>query len=80
MKIKIKRFGKKNVLIPCSDLIILFLCTSPVAIGNITAQVHDVDIFTAHWAQFTFWQPKKAIFIRLSPLQSLFFDKKKLMI
>jgi hypothetical protein len=75
-KIKIKRFGKKKKLTPCSDLIILFLCISPVVIENITAQVHDVDIFTAHWAQFTFWQPKKAIFIRLPAATITFFRQK----
>jgi hypothetical protein len=58
MKIKIKRFGKK-ILTPCSDLTVLFLCTSLVVIEDITAQVEaqvqDIDISTAHWAQFTFW-------------------------
>jgi hypothetical protein len=77
---KNKTFRQKKILTPCSDLIILFLCTSPVAIENITAQVHDVYIFTAHWAQFTFWQPKKAIFIRLLPASITFFRQKKLMI
>jgi hypothetical protein len=43
-------------------LTILFLCTSPVAIENITAQVQDVDISTAYWTQFTFWQPRKTAF------------------
>jgi hypothetical protein len=56
-KIKIKRFGKKKLLTPCSELIILFLCTSPVAFDIIMAQVQDVD--TAHWAQFIFRQPRK---------------------
>jgi hypothetical protein len=77
-KIKIKRFGKKKLLTLCSDLIILFLCTSPVAIENISAQVHDVDIFTALWAQFTFWQPKKAFFIRLPPAKIIFFRQKNM--
>jgi hypothetical protein len=45
--------------------------------------VHDVDIFTAHWAQFSFWQPKKqflSIFIRLPPATITFFRQKNLMI
>jgi hypothetical protein len=60
-------------------LIILFLCTSPVVIENITAQVQDVDvdIYTAHWAQFTFWQPRKGAFYKAATHYNYFFSTKK---
>jgi hypothetical protein len=78
-KIKIKRFGKKNnYLTPCSDLIILFFYVSPVAIENITAQVQDVDISTAHWAQFTLWQPRKSAFYKATTRNNYFFFYKKI--
>jgi hypothetical protein len=52
MKIKIKRFGKKKST-PSLNLTILFLCASPVAIENITAQVQDVDISTVQYIGFS---------------------------
>jgi hypothetical protein len=58
-------------------LIILFLCTSPVAIENITAQVQDGNISTAHWAQFTFWQPRKSAFYKAAARYNYFFSTKK---
>jgi hypothetical protein len=83
-----KRFGKKNYqpLVRISLLIIinpLFGFDYPISFyiaRSHQAQVQDVDIFTAHWALFTFWQPKKAIFIRLPPATITFFRQKNLMI
>jgi hypothetical protein len=48
-----------------------------VAIENITAQVQDVDISTAHWAQFTFWQPRKSAFYKAATHYNFFFLTKK---
>jgi hypothetical protein len=39
-------------------------------------QVQDVDISTAHWAQFTFRKPRKSAFIRPLPA-TIFFSTKK---
>jgi hypothetical protein len=57
----------------------LFLanCTSPVAIENITAQVQDVDFSTAHWAKFTFWQPRKSFFYKAATRYNYFFFRQK---
>jgi hypothetical protein len=75
-----KTFRQKKLVTPCSDLIILFLCASPVAIENITAQVQDVDISTAHWAQFTFRQPRYSAFYKTATCSITFFLQKNLMI
>jgi hypothetical protein len=50
-------------------LIFLFLCTSPVAIENITAQVQDVNI--------SFWQPRKSAFYKAATSYNNFFSTKK---
>jgi hypothetical protein len=47
-----------------------------VAIENITAQVYDVDISTAHWAQFTFRQPRKNAFYKAATRYNYFFRQK----
>jgi hypothetical protein len=59
---------KINFKLPCSrsDLIILFFSKSPVAIENITS--------TAHWAQFTFWQPRKSAFHKAATRYNYFFS------
>jgi hypothetical protein len=49
-----------------------------VAIENITAQVQDVDISTAHWAQFTFGQPRKSAFYKAATRYNYFFFDKKI--
>jgi hypothetical protein len=62
-------------------MIILFLCASPIAIENITAQVQDVDISTAHIGLSSlFGNPGKALFIRPLPATITFFRQKNLMI
>jgi hypothetical protein len=75
MKIKIKRFGKKKINPLFEFDYPIYLLIAPIE--NITAQVQDVEISTAHWALFTFWQPRKSAFYKL---KLLVFDKKNLMI